>query len=115
MIIEPTSRKPKVCILIDKLGFNYLLQGLEYNAANKYANEKIIDEADFLIEKIKKYSRLYIDNDKEECADVRFFENEAARLILQFIFASSAETLCNDFYGELIKERLKDEEAADKS
>jgi len=43
MIIEPTSRKPKVCILIDKLGFNYLLQGLEYNAANKYANEKIID------------------------------------------------------------------------
>jgi len=77
--------------------------------------KKLLIEADFLIEKIKKYSRLYMDNDKEECADVRFFENEAARLILQFIFASSAEILCNDFYGELKKEHLKDEETADKS
>ena len=113
MIIEPASRKPKVCILIDKNGFNYLLQGLEYNAANECADENIVDNADFLIEKIEKYSRFFVDENGVECADVRFFENEAARLIIQFIFASSEGMLCNDFYDELKKERLKDEESAD--
>lgn len=109
MAINHKTRKPNVRIILDKDGFNCLIQGLENNAANKYANEQTIDGADRITNKIRQYSRLFVDEENRECAEIRFFETEASELIWQFVFASSAEEPGDDFYAELKEKRAENE------
>ena len=105
---EPKTRKPKVRLVLDKHGFNALIQGLIYNEANEHADTQTSESAAKLTRKINKFSRLFDDDNGVESVDVRFFDNEAAELIWQFIFTSSAEAPGEDFYAVLKEKRNKD-------
>lgn len=97
------SRHPKIRIVPTREQYNILMAALHENS--KIDHERIASDAKRLIEKIGRFAVPGINDNGEDSADIRFFEQEAQALLWQYI-VSMDDRLCDftDYYFLLEQE-----------
>lgn len=103
------TRKPNIKLSVHESWFNVLITALTENAKVK-AFPHIAEDANALIDKLMKYSRPFIDNDNLDCVDIRFFPDEASKMIWQLLIGcSNSREASEDFYARLKETHIPNE------
>lgn len=99
------NRTPAIKITIGIAMFNSLLETLNTESALIQEDEKVINMATKLKEKLLKYSVPRKFEDGIVMVDIRFFPNEASFLLERLITSNVLTDISVDYYSVLLKIR----------